>query len=295
MRILFAIVALLFLAQCSGLPGKIGITLELTPVEQPQKKIKWTEVAQGRWEGDSDPPPVLINGTPVDRNKWKHILLLKSGGASCTGALIGPRTILTAAHCAGHGKTITFEIEGKRYSAIGTHNPTYRTIGHDLLLGVIAAPGPPEHIPRFSVILEARANENTPVVHFGFGCIRPDGSGGNDGILRTGNSLAINVSPQRDIITQDKPLGAALCFGDSGGPSLVDGKVIGVNSRGNLRDTNWIARTDKFARSFFIDFATRNKVEICGLHDCEGSKENPPGKSEHILEDSKYRIIILQK
>ncbi|MFM8312656.1 MAG: hypothetical protein ACKOA8_00050, partial [Deltaproteobacteria bacterium] len=90
-----------------------------------------------------------------------------------------------------------------------------------------------------------------------------------DGVLRYGETVVTGFS-NFDMVSS-KPNGAALCFGDSGGPAFVfEGSrrlLIGVNSKGNIKDTNYNARTDiKESQDFFKGLIDSNKIEICGIN-----------------------------
>ena len=51
--------------------------------------------------------PQLGNGSVANTREWPASFIAKSGSATCTATLIGPRTLLTAAHCVGDGATAT--------------------------------------------------------------------------------------------------------------------------------------------------------------------------------------------
>ena len=138
----------------------------------------------------------------------------------------------------------------------------------------------------------AKATEGLGITLLGYGCTQPGGTGGNDGILRVGNSAIIGFS-QYDMVSR-MPNGAALCYGDSGGPAFVieDGNhlLLGINSKGNISDTNYNTRTDiSQSQSFLTTFAQQNTVEICGVNkDCTSVTPPPPPtcniKADFILD-----------
>jgi hypothetical protein len=103
----------------------------------------------------------------------------------------------------------------------------------------------------------------------GFGCIHPGGGGGNDGKLRVGNTVATGFN-NFDVISK-KASGAVLCFGDSGGPAYIDGKLVAVASKGDIWTTNYHTRLDApESQSFLASTAKEAGVEICGINaDCE--------------------------
>src|SRR5690606_18545464 len=105
MKKLFLSLSLL-LAACEHIPGgsKIGIELEIGSGKPPT----FEQAEAWRRQNVSDSDRVLINGTPVDRNKFPGIVRIATPGGACTASVVGPRTILTAAHCGEQGQTASF-------------------------------------------------------------------------------------------------------------------------------------------------------------------------------------------
>jgi len=220
--------------------------------------------------------PTLIGGQPVDPADpfVQGILKIKTDQSGCTASLIGPRVMITAAHCGKSGTSSVFQVQGNSYSTENERSPIYPSKDHDIMLGLVDKPV--EGI-RYHSVASVPAKVGDPVYLYGYGCINPGGGGGNDGILRHGES-EINSFSNFDFVAK-KPDGAALCFGDSGGPGFVevDGKKwqIGINSKGNISDTSYLADLSKHESLTFIkDFADKHSVEVCGINkDCF----EPPG------------------
>ncbi len=225
----------------------------------------------------------LIGGVPVDPNDpfVDAILKIRTDQSGCTASLIGPRVMITAAHCGKSDTSSVFEVQGKSYSTINERSPLYPAKDHDMMLGLVDKPV--EGI-RYHSVATIPAKVGDGLFLYGYGCINPGGGGGNDGILRTGKSEISSFS-NWDFIAK-KPGGAALCFGDSGGPGFleVDGKKwqIGVNSKGNISDTSYLTDLSKHdSLTFLKDFATKHSVEICGINkDCF----EPPGPQPITIE-----------
>ena len=206
----------------------------------------------------------LINGEEVDKTKYPAVIRIND---SCTATVVGPRVIITAAHCADNRSVSTFTTRGRTYKARIYHSRYYRFHDHDIALGItdeeIVGVNP------YSIGGKAQLGEKLQI--FGYGCTQSPGTGGNDGILRTGMATMTSYS-RLDVVSTD---GAALCFGDSGGPAFVKtedgtGKVLGINSKGNIKDTNYNTRTDlQVSKDFFERFARHFKTDICGVNvDC---------------------------
>ena len=212
--------------------------------------------------------PLLIGGRPAKPGEFPEAVYINFGGGRCTGSIIGPRVLLSAAHCARNGSSGTFQIGQSLYKVSECrHHPSYPGSDVDLMLCVVNrevdtsfASLPPEG---FGL---SRGDKITIV---GYGCIRPGGGGGNDGVLRVGDAKVTGFSGQ-DIVSK----GSGLCFGDSGGPAYVPMSdafaqahiQVSVNSKGNIRDTNYTARTyNDTARSFIAKFAKDKGLDICGV------------------------------
>lgn len=225
----------------------------------------------------------LIGGeeVPKDHPDYDSIVRISTNGASCTATLVGPKVLVTAAHCGKTDAVATFKINEKQYQATLTRHPSYPGVDHDMNLGLLSEALPPEVKPE-SVGTEA-VKVADPVLMYGYGCINPGGGGGNDGILRKGFSEVQSFS-SKDMVLK-KPNGAALCFGDSGGPGfVVSGQnrfTVGVASKGNIKDTSYLANlTLPESKQFMMDWATAKAVEICGINkDCS----KPPGPEPEII------------
>lgn len=284
-------VGCLLLVSCSSLPWRNSAELSIRLTEAPTRA---EVVAVNK---ALPPEKVLIGGTPIDRKKYPDVVRITNGSGYCTASIVGPRALLSAAHCMKDGQLVTFStVLGDRYSARCTHHPEYKTADHDIALC---------HIDREvsgvtprEVVYERSARRNQKVQLFGYGCIKPGGGGGNDGILRTGHSNIV-AGQGRDLVLES-PGGAALCFGDSGGPvHTMEGRQIAVNSKGNIKDRSWVSRTERWTANFYEAWCKSTGASIAGVPgSCGGGGQGddpPGGPKPETLENENYRIEIYKK
>lgn len=225
----------------------------------------------------------LIGGRPVNPGEYPEVVRILSGRFACTSAIVGPRVIITAAHCiddeTGEIEPISSlgQFTGKAgnisFRAICTSAPDYREEVGDQDIALCKTDRP--IYVRYASVSDHAPKLEEIVTLTGFGCTQPQGGGGNDGILRTGEAPVTHVGTGSYYSFHTRG-SAALCFGDSGGPaykrisSLTDHIIYGINSRGNIRDLSLMTAVyHPKSIKFMLDFESINSVSICGISaDC---------------------------
>lgn len=199
----------------------------------------------------------VIGGTVIEQPPHEILQLYRGQSGWCSASLVGPKNIITAAHCAKSG--ISAKIDGVKYPVSFVKHPNNSTFGHkyDVALGTIGA-----EVPGPYVTLGDNVAVGNDVAIFGYGCYV---NGKYDGKLRVGKSK-VSGYQTTDFTTAT---GAALCYGDSGGPTfnVETGHQVGVNSKGNISTRSWfLDLTRKDVREWLDREAKARSLFICGLN-----------------------------
>lgn len=256
--------------------------------------------------------PTLIGGAAADPKDWPASEYCSMGNSRCSCTMIGERTLLIASHCVSNGGTASFSAGPNRYTAKCTHNPKYSQAAYEEVSRMIDSGATQQQVRALAAFRNATADwtlclTNSVVTGFpyenimtdaskiklgdtvrltGYGCVRPGGGGGNDGVFRTGTAKVTDLPSGSDYDTVTKG-GAALCYGDSGGAAYVelpngDREIFGVNSRGDIRTTSYLSSTyvSEF-KTWAQSWASKNGQKICGLDpSATGCRSvNPPPPS----------------
>lgn len=230
----------------------------------------------------------IVDGQLADSALWPEVIKIASpvGGGSfsiCTATIVGPRAVLTAAHCAKPGVKAEFKVNGKAYKVALTTSPNYKSSGnaldpstdHDIAIGLTDA----EVTGIEYASIGGNSTIGTGLKILGYGAYTSTGA--NDGKLRKGTTIVKGYKGGHLVLGPDSKESNSY-FGDSGGPAfdVSSGKrlVIGVHSRGliNIKE-DYDQRTDNDASQKFLhDWAVANKVDVCGITNACASPDKDP-------------------
>jgi hypothetical protein len=186
----------------------------------------------------------LIGGT-VDGDDPGVVALLSSGSTSafCTGTLVSPSVVLTAAHCvdmfsADPSAAIFFGADtggsGTRISVTDKVQDlgwTGSLGNHDIAMLLLQFPQDPDFIVPMNNVSPLSDEIGSAYRHTGFGVY--ENGADADGKKRTGTTTISGVSGSGDVVYSGDD-DVTICYGDSGGPGMitVDGieYVAGIHS-----------------------------------------------------------------
>lgn len=220
--------------------------------------------------------PSLRGAVVVDPADYPALFREDPPGAGCVATLIGPRALITAAHCVPDAGKVSLQFKNKTpIEGTCTHAPGYnkKTLDYDLALCLMTADTTGF---RYETVLtdSTRIKKGDRVRLTGYGCTTSKGTGA-DGKYRAGEAVVDKLpSGTSPFLETDGQV--ALCFGDSGGPvfaftgnyraqiavnsSVLPGQNTPLGTRSYL-----MSLSVPEALAFFEAWRKKTGAVICGL------------------------------
>lgn len=177
-----------------------------------------------------------------------------SAVGGCTGTLIAPRVMATAAHCTQGARLwvdVSFETAPDQFAPMGAPgwigagmiaHPQYDgdpTHGHDVAVVLLQASPQRPVVP-----LAAPPPVGSFVTAVGYGMNVHGNNGAGSGVKRTVDIPLLGIGAHELVAGRD---GQGTCHGDSGGPLFAGNALVGLTSYGDTvdcHDANHFMRAD---------------------------------------------------
>lgn len=240
--------------------------LSMKPMSEDLLKATFAKVQEAMSES-KDIVLTLINGQVADPKKFSGVVWI----GNCTATVIGPQTLITAAHCTR--SKVSFSVSGHKYSGQCMAAPEYSgnsTADYSICHITEKVEGIEYEVINVDPDFIAT---NDKILQSGFGCTKWGKQ--LDGKFRIGEASVLRTPVGNDFdyrTGRGEDGEAVLCSGDSGGPAWgLDSnkertKLISVNSRSNTTTRSYLSAlaTSSFTK-LLANYQKKYQASVCGI------------------------------
>jgi secreted trypsin-like serine protease len=177
----------------------------------------------------------IVGGSTAGQSyPWTAALLYDDGFQLCTGSLIASQWVVTAKHCLADVAQV--RVGSKDYTTGGTLVGVSRTIGGSDDIGLVKLSKPVPYAPVGVAPKSPAVGSAIQVMGWGVtcdsGCDSPRQLKQlNTTIVQDSKCSSDDIAGSAEICIKVSTAQTP-CYGDSGGPALVNGLLVGADSRG---------------------------------------------------------------
>jgi secreted trypsin-like serine protease len=183
------------------------------------------------------PATAIIGGSTAQGTyPWAAVALFSDGAQACSGSLIAPQWVVTAKHCIPSRVSAKIRVGSKDYTTGGTLlNITQRVGSPTGDVGLLKLSAPVSYAP--VAIASSSPATGTAIKLMGWGVVSENGNSPKllkeltTQVIADSGCRADDILGSKEICVKVTTRSTA-CYGDSGGPALVDGRLVGADSRG---------------------------------------------------------------